>query len=119
MANIVPVIAGTVNRKPVSVYDKESVMQLTMNLQLADNLQTETETDSMLIGNDPYLDIVQGHKIEVRKGLYQLSSKLGWILTGRMCEEDNDLNAITLLVMIHGTNITKTEVLTNVDECMP
>ena len=73
------------------------------NLELADNLPTETETGGieLLIGNDYYLDIVQVYRIDVQKGLYFLSFKLGWILTGRMCEEDNGLNDISMLVMTH------------------
>ncbi|XP_053388494.1 uncharacterized protein LOC128551621 [Mercenaria mercenaria] len=65
----------------------------------------QTGTAELLIGNDYYLDIILGHKIEVQEGLYLLSSKLGWILTGRTNDFDKDIHDASMLIMTHGNNI--------------
>ncbi|MCG7879158.1 MAG: reverse transcriptase domain-containing protein [Candidatus Thiodiazotropha endolucinida] len=121
VANIVPNITSAIHRKPVNISDMRSFDALTKNLNLADTVPTEPETDTidLLIGNDYYLDIVMGHKIEVQPGLYLLSSKLGWILTGRTNEVEENVNDINMLILTYGNNITKTEVFTSVDESLP
>ena len=48
-----------------------------------------------------------GHKIEVQKGLYLLSSRLGWILTGWTDEIDEDCRDVNMLILTYGNNITK------------
>lgn len=83
-ANIVPNITGTITRKPVRLQSPVNFKELTRNLSL-DSIPSESEpiTLDLLVGNDYYLDIIQCDKIEVQPGLYLLSSKLGWILSGR------------------------------------
>ncbi|XP_045216847.2 uncharacterized protein LOC123566631 [Mercenaria mercenaria] len=120
-ANIVPTITGSIQRKPVNISDKNSFKDLVKSLTLADTLPTETKNGSveLLIGNDYYLDIVLGHKIEVQKGLYLLSSKLGWILTGRSSEVDENVNDVNMLILTYGSNISTTKVFTSIDESIP
>ena len=120
-ANIVPNITGTIQRKPVRIEKINDFVSLTENLNLADTVPTVTElgTIDLLIGNDYYLDIITRHKIEVQKGLYLLSSKLGWILSGRTHEiGDNDTD-MNMLILTYGANISKTEVFTTVDDSLP
>ncbi|XP_060570667.1 uncharacterized protein LOC132728956 [Ruditapes philippinarum] len=120
-ANIVPTITGSIQRKPVSISNNGEFRSLIKNLTLADDIPTEEYTDSidLLLGNDYYLDIVLGHKIEIQPGLYLLSSKLGWILSGRTSEIDDSVTDANMLILSYGNNITKTQVFTTVDKCVP
>ena len=118
-ANIVPNITGTIQRRSVSLLDKKRFEELSKNLVLADNIPKERESDKvdLLIGNDYYLDSVTGDKIEVQPALYRLSSKLGWILTGRTHEVEGHSNDINIIVMTHRKKyISKKEVFTKVDD---
>lgn len=119
-ANIVPSITGTVQRKPVLFAPSENMDYLMSSLDLADSipLQSEATTIELLLGNDYYLDIVLPQKIEVQSGLYFLSSKLGWILTGRTAEVENSPHDISMLTLTYGTNIG-TNVFTNIDDSVP
>ncbi|XP_060602882.1 uncharacterized protein LOC132755958, partial [Ruditapes philippinarum] len=110
----------SIQRKPVSISNNEEFRSLIKNLTLADDIPTEEYTDSidLLLGNDYYLDIVLGHKIEIQPGLYLLSSKLGWILSGRTSEIDDSVTDANVLILSYGNNITKTQVFT-VDTCVP
>jgi len=83
--NIVPTISGHLNRSPVSVLENEHLKHIVGSVDLADTLPKENEPSSieMLVGNDFYLDLVLGQRIELYPGLFLLGSKLGWILTGR------------------------------------
>ncbi|XP_053392330.1 uncharacterized protein LOC128555009 [Mercenaria mercenaria] len=120
-ANIVPTITGSIQRKPVRISDRDNFRSLIKNLSLADDIPTEEYTDSieLLLGNDYYLDIVLGHKIEIQPGLYLLSSKLDWILSGRTNEIDDNASDTNLLILSYGNSITKTQVFTNVVKCVP
>lgn len=124
-ANIVPNITSGITRKAVVIGNKEKFSDLTHQLEFADTLpeKTDTERIDMLIGNDYYLDIICGHKIEVQSGLYLLACKFGWVLSGRSTAikenenacDDNDLN---MLILNNGTNVTKTEVHSEIDKCL-
>lgn len=120
-ANIVPNITGVIQRKPVTISDRKRFDALVENLSLADTVPAEIESDTvdLLLGNDFYLDIILGHKIEVQQGLYLLSSKLGWILTGRTTDVDEDVNDVNMLILTYGNNISNTKVFTAVDNSVP
>ena len=62
---------------------------LVKSIALADTLPTNCEMIrvNLLSANDYYLDMVLSQKIEVLLGLYLLSSKLGWILAGRVISD--------------------------------
>ena len=73
----------------------------------------------VLIGNDYYLDIILSQKIEIQTGLYLLASKLGWMLTGRTSETERHMTETSMLTLTYGTNVTKTNLFTNLDEVIP
>ena len=87
-ANVVPQIAGSIQRRPVDLKSFRNWDYLWGEFPLADDLPKETESSSveLLIGNDYYLDIILPQKTEVQAGLYMLGSKFGWILSGRTSE---------------------------------
>jgi len=123
-ANVVPVISGELNRKPVSSLQKASVAQILQSVDLADSFPTKEEKSSieLLIGNYFYLDLVLGNRIELQPGLYLLSSKLGWILTGRTCDDDVSDSSVSMFVMIHGSLALTSSVSQSVDpeiKCKP
>ena len=61
------------------------------DLRLADELPKEDKTVKLdvLIGNDYYDDIVKSDKLKIGKGLYLISSSLGWIFSGRIPGKDD------------------------------
>lgn len=121
-ASIVPVISGNIQRKRFDIGSMENLEHILNSVDLADTIPTENEYSSieLLIGNDFYLDIILPQKIEVQPGLYLLSSKLGWLLTGRtslsMDDESTDTN---MLILTYGRSTSKTAVFQNVDSCIP
>ena len=121
-ANVVPQIAGSIQRRPVNLKSFRNWDYLWGEFPLADDLHKETESSSVevLIGNDYYLDIILPQKIEVQAGLYMLGSKLGWILSGRTSEITNDTTESSMLIMTYGTEIQKeTSMFTEVDKSLP
>ncbi|KAH3889530.1 hypothetical protein DPMN_013588 [Dreissena polymorpha] len=68
-------------------------------MDLADNIPTERETThvNLLVGNEYFLEIIHGKKIEVCTGLYLLASKLGCILSGRT-NENCDVRVVKVQV---------------------
>ncbi len=112
-ANIVPKITGTIQRKPVKLCEQEYFRNMTQNLRMADTIPTELETDTvhLLIGNDYYLDLILPHKLQVQPGLYLLSSQLGWILSGRTTDIDEDIDNTSMLIMTPGLNVSKNRVV--------
>ena len=117
-ANIVPVISGTVQRKTLKLFSSNNLDHLVRSLEKADTISSETElsTVEVLIGSDYYLDIILSKKIEVQPGLYLLTSKLGWILTGWTGEIDSQMNKSNMFILTYGTNATKTSVFTSLDD---
>ncbi|XP_053395705.1 uncharacterized protein LOC128555912 [Mercenaria mercenaria] len=117
--NIVPTISGHLHRSPVSILETEQFKHVVGSVDLADTLPTENESSSieMLVGNDYNLDFILCQRIELHPGLYLLGSKLGWILTGRTNDQDNN-DGPCMLIMTHGKSFTKTS-FTNVDSVVP
>ena len=66
----------------------------------------ESSSVDILIGNDYYLDIIMSQRIEVQPGLYLLSSKLGWILTGRSGDSNLTINETNMLIRTYGNDVT-------------
>lgn len=58
-------------------------------------------------------------KIEVQPGLYLLSSKLGWILSGRSNEMDDNFSGVSMLIMTHGNTAPERNFCTQVDSVVP
>ena len=78
-ANVVPQIAGSIQRRPVDLNSFRNWDYLWGEFPLADDLPKKTEPSSveLLIWNDYYLDIILPLKIEVQAGIYMLGSKFG------------------------------------------
>ena len=119
-AYIVPMISGIIQRNSMNLCSSKNIEHLVKSLDLADtiSLETESSTVELLIGNDYYLDIILPQKITVQPGLYLLSSKLGWILTGRTTEMETSASETNMIVLTYGTNITQTSVFQSVDNAM-
>ena len=64
----------------------------TFGSNLADSFPTEKEQTriELLKGNNYYLDFIPPQRVEVKPGLYMLTSKLGWVLTGYITENVED-----------------------------
>ena len=120
-ANIVPTISGTIQRNSVKLVSSQ-IEHLVRSIELDDSIPTESESSTieLLIGNDYYLDLILSKKIEIQPGLYLLSSKLGWILTGRTTDtHSGDTTQSSLFVLTYGNGITGTEGLTSLDSTLP
>ena len=121
-ANVVPQIAGSIQRRPVNHKSFQNWEYLWGEFPLADDLPKEIETSSidLLIGNDYYLDIILPQKIEVQTGLYMLGSKLGWILSGRTSENVSNITETGMLILTYGTEIQReSSLLTCADKSLP
>ena len=118
--NVVPTISGLLHRKPVSKLGFEQVKAVIDSVQLADTLpmQNESSPIDMLIGTDYYLDFILSQRIELHTGLYLLASKLGWILTGRTNETNNNENTC-MFIMTHGNHESNSNLYSNVDSVVP
>ncbi|XP_052762257.1 uncharacterized protein LOC128204895 [Mya arenaria] len=105
--NIVPFISGALHRKPIKSNTLEIVRERVAIDELADELPTRYESSpiDVLIGNDYYLDFIQNEKLSVQPGLYLLSSKLGWILSGRSDDVD-EMEEHSMLIFNQGSSIT-------------
>ena len=81
-ANAVPDVTGPLHRTAAP-----ELSSLQQHLELADSLPPaggENVVIDMLIGNDYYLDVVTNERLCIaNSSVYLLSSKLGWILSGR------------------------------------
>ena len=111
-----PVISGTVQWKAMTLCSSKNMEHFVKSLDLADTIPLETEpsTVELLVGNDYYLDSILPQKVEVQPGLYFLSFKLGWIVTGRTSEPDESENETNMLILTYETNITNTSVFQSV-----
>lgn len=120
-ANIVPVISGDLQRKKIDMSSADNLKHLLKSLDLADSIPMEYEITSvdLLIGNDYYLDLTLSQKLEVLPGLYLLSSKLGWILSGRTTSSEENVNSLNMLVLTYGVNLTETSLFQTCDTSLP
>ena len=88
---------------------------------LADTLPREKESSSieLLIGNDFYLDFILPQRVDLQPGLYMLTTKLGWMLSGRVSgmtrnNQNEDIPEPNMLVMTYGLGVqTETNLFTN------
>ena len=121
-ANVVPQIAGSIQRRPVNLKSIKNWEYLWTEFSLADDIPNVRETSSvdLLIGNDYYLDLILPQEIEIQKGLYMLGSKLGWILAGRTAETVENAAEPSMLILTYGTDINReTTLMTHADYSLP
>lgn len=119
-ANIVPTITGTTTKMPLAIYKKDAFKSLSRHLKLADQVPVKAEagTIDLLIGNDFYLDIIQSERIQIEDGLYLLSSKLGWILTGRT-DVNGEIDDMSMLILTPGRTLNDSCLFSEVDRSLP
>ena len=121
-AKVMPQMAESIQRRPVNLKSLDIWYCLWNEFSLADDIPTERETSSveLLIGNDYYLHIILPQKVKVQSGLYMLSSKLEWILSGRTSEIVENSTESRMLIMTHGKEIdNETTFLTCLDKSLP
>ena len=105
----------------MKINSSENFEHLVSSRELADDIPKMLESSSVdfLIGNDYYLDIIMSQKIEVQPGLYLLSSKLRWILTGLSGDHDLTMNETNMLILTYGNDVTGTLALSSIDSVHP
>ena len=84
-ANVLPQITGPIQRGPLPEKDLEFLKIISPG-KLADTIPETskliTETVDILVGSDYFWNIVDNERIVLPSGLFLLSSKLGYIVTG-------------------------------------
>jgi len=119
--SVVPIITGSSERKPVSLYNNARFKEIAKDLILADTIPTRSEKGpiDLLIGNDYYLDIVQSERIVIQPGVYLLNSKLGWIVTGRSCDESLENEDVSMLILSPGNMVGENAAFSEADKSIP
>ena len=89
-ANVLKQITGSLQRSPLSQKDL-GFFKLIPSNQLADNIPIEAElsTVDILIGSVFFWSIVGGNKMTLPSGMFMLSSKFGYIVTGKCSNSNN------------------------------
>ena len=112
-ANVLQQITGPIRRGPINQADVEFLQAIAPE-RLADSIPTQSSsaTIDILLGSDYFWNVIEGDRIVLPSGLLLLSSKLGYILTGRYgvyldpIEGDIDNNRISsCLVMSQNDNL--------------
>ena len=105
-ANVLGRITGFIHRSPLLQKDVE-FLKLIPQYQLADTIPNVTETTSVdiLIGADFFWGIIGSDKVTLPSGMFMLSSKLGYIITGRC--HSTDCSASTVHTMFVTFDIDK------------
>ena len=80
--NIVSYLVDSLFRVPVTIKEAEIINEY---FPLADTVITKEERVPvhLLIGNDYYSELIIGKREVLKDGLFLLSSRLGWIISGR------------------------------------
>ena len=93
-ANVVNHITGPIKRGPLQSSDMDFLLSIAVD-KLADTIPGDSETDSidLLIGSHYFWTIVGLEKFTLPSGLHLVSSKIGYILTGKYMDPgDNNSN---------------------------
>jgi len=98
-ANVLQQITGYIQRGPLLQKDLE-FLRLIPQDQLADSTPSaiETTTVDVLISSNFFWDIVGGDKVVLPSGMFSLSSKFGYIVTGKCPGGDNEMQVNTKFV---------------------
>jgi len=83
--NVVEQITGPVQRGPLQPADLEFLMSISAD-RLANFVPANLEPSNvdLLIGSDYFWSVVDTEKITLPSGLFLVSSKIGYILTGSL-----------------------------------
>ena len=91
--NVLPQITGPIQRGPLPEKDLEFLKIISPG-KLADTIPETskliTETVDILVGSDYFWNIVDNERIVLPSGLFLLSSKLGYIVTGKYLDPTID-----------------------------
>ena len=108
-ANVINQITGPIKRGPLQSSDMDFLLSIAVD-KLADTIPGGSESDSidLLIGSDYFWTIVGLEKLTLPLGLHLVSSKIGYILTGKYMDSDNDKSSSqqqvsTCFVMMYST----------------
>jgi len=104
-ANVLKHITGVIQRNPLTERDLEYV-KLIPSSELADSIPTTFAID-LLIGSDFFWDIVGGSKVMLPSGMFILSSKFGYIITGRCPDTKGSLFDGKLCILFVGTEMSQ------------
>ena len=89
-ANVLPQITGPIQRGPLLEKDLEFLKIISPG-KLADIIpESISETVDILVGSDYFWNIVDNKRIVLPSGLFLLSSKLGYIVTGKYLDPTTD-----------------------------
>ena len=106
-ANVLQQITGPIQRGPLHQADVEFLQAITPE-RLADSIpvQSDLAPIDILLGSDYFWSVIEGERIILPSGLLLLSSKLGYILTGRYLDPTKrDVDKISsCLVMSQNDN---------------
>ena len=84
-ANVIEQITGPIQRGPLQPADRDFLMSISAD-RLADSIppsgSLESNSVDLLIGSDYFWSVVGTEKIVLPSGLFLISSKIGYILTG-------------------------------------
>ena len=90
-ANVINQITEPIKRGPLQSSDMDFLLSIAVD-KLADTIPGDSETDSidLLFGLDYFRTIVGLEKLTLPSGLHLVSSKIGYILTGKYMDPGNN-----------------------------
>ena len=88
-ANVINKITGPIQRGPLQPSDLEFLLSISPE-KMADTVPSNSEPSNvdLLIGSDYFWSILGTEKVILPSGLYLISSKIGYILTGKYSDPD-------------------------------
>ena len=100
-ANVLNQITSPIQRGPLQKADLEFLQSITSE-KLADVIPTSAETAiiDILVGSDYFWNIVDVERIMLPSGLLLLSSKLGYLLTGKFMDQIPNLVTINCRLVL-------------------
>ena len=111
-ANVLQQITGPIRRGPLHQADVEFLQAITPE-RLADSIPVQSDLASIdiLLGSDYFWSVIEGERIILPSGLLLLSSKLGYILTGRYLDPTKgDVDKISSCLVMSQNDNTRGDV---------
>ena len=95
-AKVCKTITGPMKRQKLDV---EMYKYIRKDLEMANRIisNSESYTIDMLIGSDYYEDILKAEKIQIKNGLYLVNSPIGWMFSGRIKHEAEEVESSMLI----------------------
>jgi len=94
-ANVLTQITSPIQRGPLQPSDIKFLQSVSPE-KLADIIPDSSDTAAIdiLVGSDYFWSIVDNEKIVLPSGLFLLSSRLGYLLTGKFVDPNSDVNSV-------------------------